>query len=105
MTDRTELRPGTALIAIVGGALSLFHILYLAGLTGTGFADYGSLATLAAWPGLIVILLVNIALFRSRHSLTLARWRFALTIVSLVASAFMIAPILYVILDLGRAQP
>lgn len=99
-----ESQRGTGLIAIMGGALALLHTLYLVGLTGTGFADYGSPATIAAWPTLIAIFAVNIALFRSRRGPPLGRWRLALTIVSLMASAFMVAPILYVILDLGRAQ-
>jgi hypothetical protein len=105
VTNKIMPRKGTTLVAVAGGILSLFHIIYLIGLTGTGFADYGSFATLAAWPTLIAILLVNVALFSSRWSQAFGRWHLALMVISLVASAFMMAPILYVILDLGRAQP
>lgn len=93
------------LIAVAGGILSLFHIAYLIGLTGTGFANYGSPTTLAAWPVLIAILLVNVVLFRLRRSPVWGGKRIALALVSLVASAFMITPILYVVFDLGRAVP
>ena len=91
-----------AVVAVVGMGLGLFHFIYLVGFMLTGFADYSSMAVLP-WLILIAVCLLNLTLFRLRKSPEHRGWRYALLLLSILSSATMIWPILYVVLGMGEA--
>lgn len=92
----------SSIVAAIGTTLSCLALIYMVGLSLTGFVDYQLPFATIAWGVIIVGIAINAWLIRTSRRTSPLTSRLPLYLLSIVLSLVMLSPVVYGIIRAAR---